>query len=292
MKDKILELRERTGAGFMACKKALEATSGDIDAAAKDLLSAGAAKADKRSSKVASEGVVELRVSDDCKHAVMLEVNSETDFVARSEDFVTFVKDASSEMLTSNLASAEELLQSETTGKSFEVRRQELVARIGENIQLRRVTNMQSDFSLGCYIHGHRIAVLVALDVENKDLARDIAMHAAASNPLVIKADDIPADILQREHEIFTNQAEGSGKPAEIIEKMVVGKIEKFKKENSLLSQPFVKNPDQTVAQYLQENSANVVAMVRYELGEGIVKEEVDFSTEVMQQVEEARKKS
>ena len=292
MKEKIVELRERTGAGFMACKKALEANSGDIDASVKDLLSAGAAKADKRSSKVASEGVVELHVADDGKHAVMLEVNSETDFVARSEDFMTFVKDAASEMLSNDLSSGEELLQFETAGKSFEVRRQELVARIGENIQLRRVTNMKSDFSLGCYIHGNRIVVLVALDVENKEVARDIAMHVAASNPLVIKSDDIPADVLEREHEIFTNQAQSSGKPADIIEKMVMGKISKFKKEHSLLSQPFVKDADKTVADYLNEHSANVVAMVRYELGEGIEKEESDFSAEVMQQVEQARKKS
>jgi elongation factor Ts len=291
MKQKIVELRERTGAGMLACKNALDATGGDIDAAAKDLLSAGAAKADKRSSKIASEGIVNLEVSADKKHAVMLEINSETDFVARSDDFVGFVSNASSLMLANDLDSTESLSSFEADGKTFEVSRQDLVARIGENIQLRRVANMKSDFTLGYYLHGGRIAVLVALDVENQELARDVAMHVAASNPLVIKAEDIAADVIQREHEIYTNQANNSGKPADIIEKMVQGKLSKFRKENALLSQPYVKNPELTIAKYLEEHSANVVAMVRFELGEGIEKEESDFSAEVMEQVEAARNK-
>jgi elongation factor Ts len=291
MKEKIVELRERTGAGMLACKKALEATSGDIDAAAKDLLSAGAAKADKRSSKIASEGMVALSVAADEKQAVVLEINSETDFVARSDDFSNFVQSASKVMLENDLDSTESLSAFETDGKTLEVARQELVVRIGENIQLRRATNMKSDFTLGHYLHGGRIAVLIALDVENKDLARDIAMHVAASNPIVIKAEDISSDIIAREHEIYTNQAQNSGKSEDIIEKMVQGKLAKFKKENALLSQPFVKDTEKTIAQYLQVHSANVVAMVRYELGEGIEKEETDFSAEVMQQVEAARGK-
>lgn len=290
IKKFITELRERTGAGFLACKKALDNNNGDIELAVKELLNAGAAKTDKLASRIAAEGVVNLLAGADNHSAAMVEINSETDFVARADDFQKFVASVSKSALdTKNEVVAELMETADADGKSLETCRQDLAARIGENIQVRRVCCMSSEYSLGLYIHGHRIGVMVALDVENQDLARDLAMHIAASKPMAISEADLSAETVAQQKEIFMAQSAASGKPEAIIEKMVAGKVAKYIQENTLLGQPFVKNPDQTIADLLKESGANVVAMQRYELGEGIEKQVSDFSEEVMSEVNKSR---
>ncbi|ARB91148.1 translation elongation factor Ts [Legionella longbeachae] len=283
----VMELRARTGAGMMECKKFLIATNGDIEAAITEMRKAGQAKADKKADRVAAEGVVVIARSADGHTAVMLEINSETDFVARDENFTNFANTVAEVALNSTVATIEELSNLPFTSSiSVEQARQELVAKIGENIKLRRLERMSCDSGvIGCYLHGSRIGVMAALKGNNEELAKDIAMHIAASKPIVVSRDQVSAEAIENEREIFTAQAKESGKPQDIIDKMIEGRINKFIDEVSLLGQPYVKNPDIKVGQLLKEKNTEVLSFVRYEVGEGIEKKEDNFVEEVMAQV-------
>lgn len=282
----VKELRERTGAGMMECKKALVETGGGMDEAVEQLRKSGQAKADKKSGRIAADGLVV--VAADGNNAVIAEVNSETDFVAKDENFVEFAQAVAAAALAGD-ANDVESLNAETLqdGRKVEAARTELVAKVGENISLRRFARLQAVDNLGSYTHGARIAAIVSLQGGNADIARDIAMHIAASNPVCIDEDGVPADTLERERRIFSEQAAESGKPPEIIEKMVTGRVAKFLKEVTLLGQPFVKDPDMTVARLLKDADASVTSFVRYEVGEGIEKKEENFAEEVMKQISE-----
>lgn len=284
----VKELRERTGAGMMECKKALEVVGGDMELAVEELRKLGRTKADKKAGRITAEGVI--AIADNDKKAAMIEINSETDFVARDTNFNEFVKLAVEAALLGNVTNVDALLQLPITpgsSQTVEEARQNLVAKVGENVQIRRmaVSNPQAAI-VGTYIHGHRIGVMVELDSENKELARDIAMHIAASKPIVISPENVPQDIIDKEKEIYLAQAETSGKPQEIIEKMVAGRLKKYLDEVSLLGQPFVKDPDVTVGSLLNKNRAKVLAFSRFEVGEGIEKRQEDFKEAVMSQVQ------
>lgn len=283
----VMQLRERTGAGMMECKKFLIATQGDIELAITEMRKAGQAKADKKADRVAAEGIVVIARSANGHSAVMLEINSETDFVARDENFTHFANTVAEVALNSSAADIDALSsQMLPSNISVEQARQELVAKIGENIKLRRIERMNCDGGvIGYYLHGSRIGVMVALKNGSEDLAKDIAMHIAASKPIVVSRDQVSAEAIENEREIFTAQAKESGKPQEIIDKMIEGRINKFIDEVSLLGQPYVKNPDIKVGQLLKEKNAEVISFVRYEVGEGIEKKEDNFVEEVMAQV-------
>ncbi len=283
----VKELRQRTGAGMMECKKALVATEGNIETAIENMRKSGLAKADKKAGRVAAEGLIGTAISEDGKHAVMVEVNSETDFVAKDDNFTGFVDRVAAVALATNPADVEALLASEyAAGESVEQARQALIAKIGENIQVRRFNTISTDGTVGAYTHGGRIGVLVDLSVGNTDLARDIAMHVAAVNPQFISVDNVPAEILAKEKEILIAQAQDSGKPAEIIEKMVSGRLRKHLAEITLVGQPFIKDPDMSVEKLLQQDNATVNCFYRLAVGEGIEKKEENFADEVMQQVQ------
>jgi elongation factor Ts len=281
--DQVKELRERTGLGMMECKKALVETDGNIELAIDNLRKSGAAKADKKSGRIAAEGVVFAKVSG--KSAVLVEVNSETDFVARSDDFLTFVASTAEQIATKKPASVEDLLVSTlASGNTLDQARQALVQKIGENVQIRRFQRVEGELVVD-YVHNQKIGVLVALTAGDVALGKDIAMHIAATNPLVVSPDQVPEAARLKEKEIFTAQAKESGKPDDIIAKMIEGRLRKFEAEVSLVEQPFVKNPEQTIKSLLKAANANVVSFVRYEVGEGIEKVQVDFAAEVMAQV-------
>ncbi len=284
----VKELRERTGAGMMECKKALEATQGDISLAIEELRKSGRAKADKKAGRTAAEGVVVIYSSEDGKQAIMLEVNSETDFVARDENFLLFVNGVAKAALAAQVDNIEMLgVLPFANGLTVEEARKNLVAKVGENIHVRRLVLIQSTAStIGAYLHGSRIGVLVELDSDNKELAKDIAMHVAACKPLVILPTDVPSDLVAKEKEIYLAQAATSGKPQEILEKMVVGKLKKYLDEVSLIGQPFIKDPETTVGSLLSKNRAKVVSFTRFEVGEGIEKESEDFVEAVMSQIQ------
>lgn len=283
----VSELRERTGSGLMECKKALEAANGNIDLAIEAMRKAGQTKADKKSGRVAAEGVIAIKTSSDAKSAIILEINCETDFVARDENFKQFAELLASQALTKKVSDITALLTLPNNNGSatMEEARQALVAKIGENIQVRRAIFIESPHLLVSYIHSGRIGVLVELKNGNVELGKDIAMHIAANNPQVVAPNDVPADIIAKEKEIFMAQAQASGKPLPIIEKMVDGRIKKFLDETSLLGQPFVKNPDITVAQLLKQSNAEVIRFIRFGLGEGIEKTTENFAEAVMAQV-------
>lgn len=283
----VKELRERTGSGMMECKKALQETNGDIDAAIELMRKTGLAKAEKKAGRIAAEGQIVIRQSDDGKAAAMVEVNCETDFVSKGDDFQNFAGAVAERVLTGDPIDIGGLLALPLDdAKSVDEVRRELIARIGENINVRRFTRLQTQTGvLGSYLHGGRIGVLVELQGGNEALARDIAMHVAASNPICVSADQVPADVLAREREIYTAQAAESGKPADIVAKMVEGRLRKYLNEVTLLGQPFVKDPDQSVEKYLKSNQASVVRFQRFELGEGIEKQTGNFADEVMAQV-------
>jgi len=275
----VKELRERTGLGMMECKKALVEVDGDIEKAIEELRKSGQAKAAKKAGRTAAEGVVAVKVADDAKFGMLLEVNSETDFVARDDNFLGYVNTVAERAFDAKQTDIPALMDGD-----LETARLALVQKIGENISVRRAASLDGDV-VGCYVHGNnRIAVLVSLEGGNADLAKDIAMHVAAVNPQVVSKDDMPADLVEKEKEIFRAQALDSGKPAEIVEKMIVGRVNKFLAENSLVEQPFVKNPDMTVGKLAAEAGATVTNFVRFEVGEGIEKEEVDFAAEVRAQ--------
>jgi elongation factor Ts len=285
--SEVMKLRERTGAGMMECKKFLLAAEGDIEQAILEMRKAGQAKADKKADRVAAEGVIVVARSANGKNAVMLEINSETDFVARDENFTTFANRAAQTALDLDITDIAQLSQQTISGlqETVEENRQHLVAKIGENIQLRRIHLLHSDGVVGCYLHGSRIGVLVALKGGDEALAKDIAMHVAASRPLVIQREQVSAEAIDNEREVFTAQARESGKPQEIIEKMIDGRISKFLDEASLVGQPYVKDPNKKVGQLLKEKQAEVTYFLRFEVGEGIEKKEDNFVEEVMAQV-------
>jgi elongation factor Ts len=282
----VKELRERTGAGMMDCKRALQETAGDIEAAIETMRKSGVAKAEKKAGRIAAEGAILIRQNADANRAVIVEVNCETDFVAKDENFQAFA-DSVAGVIQSRTPADTEALKTMTVngGVTLEDERLALVARIGENIDVRRfeIVNYEGD-NIGSYLHGNRIGVLVDLDGGDPELARDIAMHIAASHPVCISEQEIPAELLSREREIYTAQAAESGKPAEIIEKMVDGKVKKFIKEITLLGQPFVRDPEQPVDAILKTNCAEVKGFIRYEVGEGIEKKADNFVEEVMAQ--------
>jgi len=283
----VKELRERTGAGMMDCKKALVEAGGDIEAAIEAMRKSGVAKAAKKAGRVAAEGGIVIQADASGDQAVILEVNSETDFVANDDNFRDFTRAVAETILADQPADLDTLNASPLAGSrgTVEEARQQLVLKIGENISVRRfrLHRRQGDH-LVHYLHGNRIGVLVDLSGGSEELARDIAMHIAASRPVCVSEDQIPAETLEQEKDIFIAQARESGKPEEIIEKMVSGRIAKYKKEITLLGQPFVKDPDQTVGKLLDAAGARVNVFIRYEVGEGIEKKSDDFASEVMAQ--------
>lgn len=275
----VKELRERTSLGMMECKKALVTAEGDIEKAIEEMRKSGQAKAAKKAGRIAAEGIVAAKVADDGSFGVLVEVNSETDFVARDDNFLGYVQsvvDAAFDRKEANVAT---LMAGE-----LEEARLALMQKIGENISVRRIAMVDGGV-VGSYVHGNkRIAVLTQLEGGHVELSRDIAMHVAAVNPQVVSKDDMPAELVEKEKEIFKAQAEQSGKPPAIIEKMIVGRINKFLAENSLVEQPFVKDPDTKVGALAKKADATVTSFVRFEVGEGIEKEEVDFAAEVRAQ--------
>jgi elongation factor Ts len=283
--SQVKELRERTGSGMMECKKALVETDGDIEAAAELMRKSGAAKADKKAGRVAADGAIKLLVSDDGHSAVILEINSETDFVAKDDNFQVFADQVLAVIAQQQPESVEQLASLNLeSGQSVEEARQALIAKVGENIQVRRFQRVQSDAAIASYAHGARIGVLVDSSADN-DLARDIAMHIAAVNPQFVDQDAIPAEFIEKEKGILIAQAESSGKPPEIIEKMIQGRLDKFLAEVTLMGQPFVKDPDQKVSKLLASAGAEVKGFIRYEVGEGIEKKVEDFAAEVASQL-------
>ena len=278
----VKELRERTGLGLLECKKALAEAGGDIDAAIEALRKSSGMKAAKKAGRTAADGVVAIQTAADGSFGAMVEVNSETDFVARDENFLGFVSTVVGKAFEEEISDVETLAGGET-----EDARQALVQKIGENISVRRVVNHRaSDGVIGGYVHGNnRIAVLVALKGGSEELARDVAMHVAAVNPQVVSPADMPEEQVAKEREIYAAQAQDSGKPPEIVEKMIDGRIRKFLSENSLTEQAFVKDPDTTVGKLVASAGAEVVGFTRFEVGEGIEVEKVDFAAEVAAQL-------
>ena len=278
----VKELRERTGLGLLECKKALAEADGDIEAAIEALRKSSGMKAAKKAGRTAADGVVAIQTAADGGFGAMVEVNSETDFVARDENFLDFVNSVVSKAFEERLDDVTALAGGET-----EDARQALVQKIGENISVRRVVTYQAaDGVIGGYVHGNnRIAVLVSIKGGSEDLARDVAMHVAAVNPQVVSPDDMPEEQVAKEREIYVAQAQDSGKPPEIIEKMVDGRVRKFLSENSLTEQAFVKDPDTTVGNLVGGAGAEVLGFTRFEVGEGIEVEKVDFAAEVAAQL-------
>ena len=288
----VKQLRERTGAGMMECKKALVAANGDIDAAAEQMRKSGQAKADKKAGRVAAEGVIIIKTSDDGTHGVIVEVNSETDFVAKDEQFLGFANAAADIVLAEKPADVEALYATAAgNGQTVDEMRRDLIAKIGENIGVRRFDAVSGGERLGAYLHGARIGTLVAVSGGDDDLAKDVAMHIAASAPQTIDESGLDQDIVEKERDVYRAQAADSGKPPEIIEKMIEGKVRKFVNSVTLVGQPFVKDDKQTVGKLLGANSASVAGFVRYGVGEGIEKKEENFAEEVRKQVEDTQKK-
>lgn len=278
----VKELRERTGLGMLDCKKALKAAEGDIDKAIEDLRKSSGMKAAKKSGRIAAEGVVAVRVAADGASAIMVEVNSETDFAARDEGFLAFVSLVADRALAEDTCDVASLMSSD-----LDEAREALVQKIGENISVRRITREAiAGGTVGSYVHGNnRIGVLVGLVGGDQDLAKDVAMHIAAVSPQFVSPESVPADVIAKEKDIYMAQANDSGKPPEIIEKMVSGRVRKFLEEISLSKQPFVKDPDVTIGDLVSKAGAELGSFTRYEVGEGIDKQEVDFAEEVAAQL-------
>jgi elongation factor Ts len=283
----VKELRERTGAGMMECKKALTETNGDLEAAVEHMRKTGLAKADKKAGRTAAEGAIVMRNSADNKRAIMVEINCETDFVAKGDAFQDFAREVGELALEKMPADTDALLALTlpSTGESITDSTRALIAKIGENINVRRYVGMSSANGLvASYLHGTRIGVLVEMEGGSHELARDIAMHVAASRPECVSDEQVSAELIEKEREIFSAQAAESGKPADIVAKMVDGRIKKFLKEVTLLGQPFVKDPDTSVEKLLKDNGAKVLQFSRLEVGEGIEKKSENFAEEVMAQ--------
>ena len=285
----VMQLRERTGAGMMECKKFLVATNGNIEEAIIEMRKSGQAKADKKADRVAAEGIVVIARAANGKEAVMLEINSETDFVARDQNFTTFANQVAKTALQSTITTVEALLKTPLIDSTLTVEqvRRELVVKIGENIQLRRLVRLTTDGVIGTYLHGTRIGVMVSMEGGSESLCKDIAMHIAASKPIVVKPEEVSKEAIDNEREIFLAQARDSGKPEAIIAKMVDGRISKYLDEVSLHGQFFVKDSSKKISQLLKEHQAKVTAFVRFEVGEGIEKKADNFVEEVMAQVRE-----
>ncbi|MCI4410229.1 MAG: elongation factor Ts [Thiotrichales bacterium] len=278
----VKELRERTGVGMMECKGALTETNGDMEKAVDLLRAKGMAKADKKAGRTAAEGTIAIVMSADNKRAAIVEANCETDFVGKSDEFNEFAKAAAQAALDSKATDIDALLAAKLPdGKTVDERRRELIAKIGENMSIRRFEVIETSGAIGTYRHGDKIGVVVNLEGGDEAFGRDLAMHVAASRPLAIDASGVDAETIERERAIAQTKADESGKPANIVEKMVEGAMRKFMEEVTLLSQPFVKDPDITVGNLLKKNNVTVKHFVRLEVGEGIVKETVDFAAEV-----------
>lgn len=280
----VKELRDRTGAGMMECKKSLVEVNGDIDAAIELLRTSGQAKAEKKASRVAADGRVAIK--SNTSEAVIIEINSETDFVAKDENFINFSDSVANLLLEKDVESIEQLSELVLSdSKTVEEARTELISKVGENISIRRFNKISDSVNLGIYSHGSRIGSIVSLSGGSENLAKDIAMHIAASNPICIDVNGVPSDLIEREKRIYNEQALSSGKPPEIIEKMVQGKMSKYLKEITLLGQSFVKDPDISIENLLKNSNAVVTDFIRYEVGEGIEKKEENFADEVMKQI-------
>ena len=283
----VKELRERTGSGMMECKKALVETNGDMELAIENMRKSGLAKADKKSDRIAAEGIIGVKVSDDGKTVAIVDVNCETDFVAKADDFVNFVNDVTAALLSSGVETEEQLLaMTLADGTVVDETRRGLIAKLGENITIRRFQKYHTATGgTACYLHGKKIGVIVELAKADDELGKDIAMHIAASKPTCISEEQVPAELIEKEKEIFSAQAAESGKPADIIEKMVVGRISKFLSEITLVGQPFIKDDKVTIGKLLASKGNSVIRFARLEVGEGIEKKEENFAEEVMAQV-------
>ncbi len=284
----VKELRERTGAGMMECKKALVEMDGNIDAAIEHMRKTGLAKADKKAGRIAAEGKVVAEFSDDNKKGVMLEVNCETDFVAMGDEFGNFASAVAKRILESNPANVEELLQmplNDGDSDTIETVLKTMIAKIGENMSVRRFVTFETEGQLGAYLHGTKVGVVVDMQGGNEELIKDVAMHVAASNPKGLDEASLDAAELAKEKEIAAAEAANSGKPENIIEKIVEGKIKRFIKDNTLMGQAFVKDPDITVEKLVKDADAKVLGFTRLEVGEGIEKKSEDFASEVMAQI-------
>ena len=278
----VKELRESTGAGMMDCKKALAEVDGDMDAAIEFLRKKGMAGADKKAGRVAAEGVIAIAVSEDGKKAVIAEVNCETDFVAKGDEFNAFADEIAAIALANNTTDIDAVMgMTMASGKTVDVTRRELIAKIGENMAVRRLELIETTGQIGQYKHGEKIGVVVAMDGGDAALSRDIAMHVAAAKPSALTADDVDQEMLEKERKFQIEQAQESGKPMEIIEKMIEGRMRKYLQEITLVGQAFIKDPDQTVEKLLKANDATVTSFMRLEVGEGIVIEETNFADEV-----------
>lgn len=288
----VKELRERTGAGMMECKKALTECDGDLENAIEMMRKAGTAKAAKKSGRIAAEGVIRIAASGCGKKVAMVEINSETDFATKSDDFLDFAEKVASCVLANDPADVDALnaLPLEEGGETVLLSRDHLVAKIGENINVRRFELITTGGQLGSYLHGTRIGTVVELEGGDEALAKDVAMHIAAVRPVCIGEDQVSPELLAKEKDIFMAQAAESGKPPEIIEKMITGRMKKFVGEITLTGQPFVKDPDQTVGSLLSSASAEVKSFTCYEVGDGIEKKEEDFAAEVEAQAQAAKK--
>ena len=278
----VKELRERTGAGMMDCKKALSDTKGDIEAAIEVMRKSGAAKAAKKAGRIAAEGIISIKQNE--SDLVVLEVNCETDFVTKDENFLSFVETIIEAIINHDIDDVNDLHKFNIGNQTVEEMCQQLIAKIGEKITIRRFEKRVFKNQVGLYLHGTRIGVVAEIEGGNEELAKDIAMHIAASKPLYIDENNVAEEILDKEREIYMAQAQESGKPAEIIEKMVEGRIKKYIKEITLLGQSFVKDPEQSIEKILKSAEAKVISFVRYEVGEGIEKRSDNFAEEVMSQ--------
>ncbi len=289
--DQVKDLRARTGAGMMECKKALQEAEGDIEAAIDVMRRRGLAKADKKAGRVAAEGVIVASVADDAQQGVVVEVNAETDFVAGSDDFLGFARRIADLVLEHHPDDVDTLMglpyQSEG-GDDVETAQKELIARIGENVQIRRFERYATNGAVATYLHGSRIGVMIDVEGGDATLARDLAMHVAASEPMCVSKDEVDSETLERERKVLVEQAQDSGKPDEIIQKMVEGRLNKWLAEVTLLGQPFVKDPDQTVEELLQSKGARVNRFTRFAVGEGKEKKEENFAEEVAAQVKDS----
>ncbi len=287
----VKELRERTGSGMMECKKALVEANGDMDTAIEQMRKSGLAKADKKSSRTAAEGNITIRTSDSSQHAVIVEINCETDFVGNGDHFKEFTDAVADLALSSGVTTTQALLEQKLGGGTVEDARKALIAKIGENINIRRLQRIDSSQGkVYHYTHSNRIGVMADVVGVDEEIGRGIAMHVAASQPVCVSADQVDKTLLDKEREIFSAQAEASGKPPAIIEKMVEGRLKKYLKEVTLLGQPYIKDPDQDVAQLLSKVNGSVSGFARFEVGEGIEKVQGNFAEEVMAQVRDAEK--
>ena len=283
----VKELRERTSSGMMECKKALVEAEGEMELAIENMRKAGLAKADKKSGRIAAEGIIGVKVSDDSKAVAIVDINCETDFVAKADDFVGFVSTIAAAVLNANIQTEEELLALPLAdGVTVDEVRRGLISKLGENITIRRFEKFETaEGGMACYLHGSKIGVIIELAKADAELGKDIAMHIAASKPICVSDDQVSAETIEKEKEIFAAQAAESGKPAEIIEKMVLGRVSKFLAEVTLLGQPFIKDDKLTVGKLVASKGNAVIRFSRFEVGEGIEKKEENFAEEVMAQV-------